>query len=100
MPKRCRYNVGDSYLITCYDLIKKGETDMYNFSTMNNMINMVSQFKNNPTQMLAKKFNIPSELTNPNDIIQHLLNTNQVSKSQIDGFKEMANNPMFKQLFK
>ena len=72
---------------------------MYNFQTMNNMINMVSQFRSNPTQMLAKKFNFPSELTDPNQIIKHLLDTKQVNQSQIDGFKEMANNPMFRQLF-
>lgn len=70
---------------------------MFNFQTMNNMINMVNQFKNNPTQMLAKKFNIPSELTDPNQIIQHLVDSNQVTQEQVDGVKQ---NPMINQIAK
>ena len=73
---------------------------MFNFQTMNNMINMVNQFKNNPTQMLAKKFNIPSELTDPNQIIQHLVDSKQVSQEQVDAVSQLKDNPMFARLFK
>lgn len=49
---------------------------------MNNLIQMVNQFKQNPMVMLSQKYNIPQNLNDPNEIIQHLLNTGQVSQSQ------------------
>lgn len=70
---------------------------MFNFQTMNNMINLVSQFQSNPKQMLAKKYNIPSELTDPNQIIKHLVDSNQVTQEQVDGVKQ---NPMINQIAK
>lgn len=73
---------------------------MFNFQTMNNMINLVSQFQSNPKQMLAKKYNIPSELTDPNQIIQHLVDSKQVSQEQVDAVSQLKDNPMFARLFK
>ena len=70
---------------------------MFNFQTMNNMISMMNQFKSNPSQFLSQKFNVPSDLNDPQKIIQHLLDTNQVTQAQIDAIK---GNPMIKQLFK
>lgn len=71
---------------------------MFNFQTMNNMINMVNQFKNNPTQMLAKKFNIPSELTDPNQILQHLIDSKQVTQEQVNMVNGLKENPAFMKL--
>lgn len=71
---------------------------MFNFQTMNNMINMVNQFKNNPTQMLAKKFNIPSELTDPNQILQHLIDSKQVTQEQVNMVNGLKDNPAFMKL--
>ena len=67
---------------------------------MNNILNLFNQFKQNPIQMLSKRFNIPQNINNPNDIIQHLLNTNQVSQAQVNQAMQMRNNPMIKQLLK
>ena len=61
--------------------------------------NILSQFMENPMQMLLKRYNIPQGMTNPQDIIQHLLNTNQVSQAQVNQAMQMRNNPMFN-LFK
>ncbi len=71
---------------------------MFNFQTMNNMINMVNQFKSNPTQMLAKKFNIPSELTDPNQILQHLIDSKQVTQEQVNMVNGLKENPAFMKL--
>ena len=59
-----------------------------------NMFAMLQQFKNNPMQMLSRRFNIPQGLNDPNEILKHLVDTNQVSQDQINQISQMAN--MFK----
>lgn len=63
------------------------------------MQEMVNQFRQNPMMMLSQKYNIPQNLNNPNQIIQHLLNTGQVSQSQVNQAMQMRNHPMFKGMF-
>ena len=66
---------------------------------MNNMISMYQMFMQNPSQALMEaKFNVPQGMNNPNDIIQHLLNTGQVSQSRVNQVMQMRNNPMIQQL--
>lgn len=65
-----------------------------------NIMQMVNQYKQNPMALLAQRYNIPANLSNPNDIIQHLLNTGQVSQSQVNNAMQMRNNPMIQQLMK
>lgn len=61
-----------------------------------NPFQMMQQFKQNPMSMLSKRFNIPQNMSNdPNQIIQHLMNTGQISQSQYN----MANQQL-KQLRK
>jgi len=66
----------------------------------NNIFNILSQLKANPIQMLSRRFNIPQNMNNPQEIIQHLLNSGQVSQDQVNQAMQMRNNPMFKNLFK
>lgn len=68
--------------------------------TMNNMFELAKQFQSNPMQLLSQKYNIPQNLNNPNEIIQHLLNTGQVSQAQVNRAMQMRNNPIIQQLFK
>ncbi len=49
--------------------------------------------------MLSQRYNIPQNLNNPNEIIQHLLNTGQVSQMQVNQAMQMKDNPMFKGMF-
>lgn len=58
-----------------------------------NILSMYQQMKQNPAQLLSKKFNIPQgvDTTNPNSIIEHLLNSGQVSENQIN---QARNNPI------
>ncbi len=65
---------------------------------LNDLNNIYQQFKQNPMQMLSKRFNIPQNLNNPNDIVQHLLNTGQVTQTQVNQVMNMRNNPLIKQL--
>ena len=67
---------------------------------MNNIMQAYQQFRANPMQMLMQKYNIPQNIdaNNPNDILQHLLNTGQVSQQQINTLQGMRNNPMIQQL--
>lgn len=62
-----------------------------------NIMQMANQFKQNPMSMLQQKFNIPQNLNDPNQIIQHLLNTGQVTQSQVNNAMQMR--PMVEQYF-
>lgn len=68
---------------------------------MNNFLQMYQQFMQNPMTILTKRFNIPEtvDIKDPNAIIQHLLDTNQVSQVQVNSAMQMRNNPMIKQIF-
>lgn len=57
-----------------------------------NMIQMLGQIKNNPISFLQSKgLNVPSGMSNPNDIIQHLMNTGQISQERYNQAFQMAN---------
>jgi hypothetical protein len=61
---------------------------------------MYQQLRSNPMQMLARRFNLPQgmNINNPNDIIQHLLNTRQISQQQLNAVVGMRDNPLIQQL--
>jgi hypothetical protein len=58
----------------------------------NNIFGMLQQLQSNPLQMLSQKFNIPQDLdmNDPNAIIQHLMNTGQVSQQAYNNARNMA----------
>lgn len=64
-------------------------------NNLNDIMNLYQQMQANPIQFLSRKFNIPQNLNSPNDIIQHLLNSGQVTQSQVNQAMRMRNNPMF-----
>lgn len=71
------------------------------FGSMKNMFNQFQSFMGNPVQFLAQnKLNIPQEyLNNPNDAIQHLMNSGQLSQQQynmaVNAAKRIEGNPQF-----
>ena len=67
---------------------------------MNNLMQMISQFRTNPMAMLMQRFNIPQNLQNPQDIVQHLLDSGQVTQDQVNNAMRMRNNPQFKNLMR
>ena len=63
---------------------------MPNKGGMNPMA-MLSQLKNNPLAILKQAgFNVPDNLNNPQEIIQHLMNSGQVSQQQLNQAQQMA----------
>jgi hypothetical protein len=50
--------------------------------------------------MLSKRFNIPENINNPNDIIQHLLNTNQVTQAQVNRAMQIGNDPNIRNMLR
>ena len=63
----------------------------------NNMMQMLMQLKSNPMAVLGQRFNLPQNMNDPNAILQHLLNTGQVSQSQVNQAMQMRN--QFKGMF-
>ena len=57
------------------------------------IMGMYQQFMSNPAQMLSKRFNIPQDVNtqDPNAILQHLINTGQVSQNQVNQVMNMRN---------
>lgn len=57
----------------------------------NNMLGMLSQLKQNPIAMLQRAgYNIPTNLSNPQQIVQHLVQSGQVNQQQLDYAQQMA----------
>ena len=58
---------------------------------MGNIMQMLSQLKSNPMGMLRQAgFNVPDNLNNPQQIIQHLMNSGQVNQNQLNQAQQMA----------
>ena len=66
----------------------------------NNIFGMLNMLMQNPSQFLAQRgINIPNNINDPQAIIQHLLNTGQITQDQVNNAQQMKNSPMFKGLF-
>ena len=58
---------------------------------MGNMMQMLTQLKQNPMGMLQKAgFNVPMGLNGPQQIIQHLTQTGQINQAQLNQAQQMA----------
>lgn len=56
-----------------------------------NPMQMIQQLQANPIQFLQKAgFNVPTNLKDPNAIIQHLMNSGQVSQQRYEQARQMA----------
>ena len=73
------------------------EFDMVN--NINDMMDLYNRIRQNPVQVLSQRFNLPQNINSSQDIIQHLLNTGQVSQDQVNRAMQMQNNPMIRKLF-
>jgi hypothetical protein len=59
---------------------------------------MVSQYKSNPMAAVMQRFNIPRNISNPQDMVQHLLDSGQVTQDQVNNAMRMR--PQFQNLMK
>lgn len=60
---------------------------------MNNLLNlgMLNQLRSNPMALLQRAgLNVPPNLNNPQAIIQHLMNSGQLSQAQMNQAQEIA----------
>ena len=56
-----------------------------------NMMQMLGQLKQNPMALLQRAgMNVPGNITNPQEMIQHLMNSGQISQAQFDNARQMA----------
>ena len=69
-------------------------------NNLNDLMNLYQQMRSNPAQLLSRRFNLPQNVNvnDPNAILQHLLNSGQVSQEQVNRAMGMRNNPMIQQL--
>ena len=63
-------------------------------------MSMLNQLKQNPAAMLASRYNVPQGMTDPNEILQYLLSTGQVSQDQVNKIMQMRNDPRFQQFMR
>ena len=59
-----------------------------------NIMTMLQQFRQNPMQMLLqRRMNVPQNISNdPQAILNHLLQTGQISQQQVNNAYQMAQN--------
>lgn len=50
--------------------------------------------------MVSQRFNIPQNISNPEDMVKHLVNSGQVSQEQVNQAIQKRNNPINPQIFK
>ena len=56
-----------------------------------NPMQMLQQLQQNPAQMLRRAgLNVPDNLNDPNQIIQHLMNSKQVTQQRYEQARQMA----------
>lgn len=69
---------------------------------MNNIFSLFNALTTNPVQALFERgLNVPQNIANnPEQIVQHLLNSGQITQDQVNQAMQMKNNPMFNNLFR
>lgn len=64
---------------------------------MNNIFNRLMQARQNPMAIISQRFNIPQTIQKPQDMVQHLLDTGQITQEQLNQTVQMSKSPQFKQ---
>lgn len=62
-----------------------------------NIFQMIMQARQNPMAVISQRFNIPENIQKPQDIVQHLLDSGQITQDQLNKTMRMSRNPQFKQ---
>lgn len=82
--------------MSLFDSLSKASATTPTANRSANPMQVLSQLRSNPVQMLSKAgYNIPENIgNNPQAIVQHLLNTNQVTQQRFNQSQIMANRMM------
>lgn len=70
------------------------------YHPQNNFAEFITQFRQNPRAMIAQRYDIPPDMNDPNQILQYLLNTNQITQDQVNRVMQMRNDPQMQQLMR
>lgn len=63
---------------------------LFNMLGGQNPMQMLMQLKQNPLSLLQRVgFNIPTNLTNPQQIVEHLTKTGQINQAQLNQAQQM-----------
>lgn len=65
---------------------------------MNNLFQMVMQARSNPMAIISQRFNIPQNIQKPQDMVQHLLDSGQITQEQLNQTMQMSKSPQFKKM--
>ena len=58
---------------------------------LGNMMQTLGQLKSNPIALLSKAgFKLPANITDPQQIVQHLTQTGQINQAQLNQAQQMA----------
>ena len=64
---------------------------LFNLLNQNNMLGILSQLKQNPMAVLRKAgLNVPTNLSNPTEILNHLVRSGQINQAQLNQVQQMA----------
>lgn len=68
---------------------------------INSMVSVYQQYRNNPMEAVRSMYDVPNDIdeSNPDAIIQHLYNTQQISQQQLNRVNSLRNNPIINMLF-
>lgn len=55
-----------------------------------NLFELYNKFRQNPMSMLQQRYNIPSEIQNPEEIVKHLVSTGQITQNQVNQAMNMS----------
>lgn len=59
---------------------------------MNNPLQMIQMLQASPAALLKRAgLNVPANLTNPQEIVEHLTRTGQISQERLNQAQQMAN---------
>lgn len=62
-----------------------------------NIFQAIMQARQNPMNIISKRFNVPQDMQDPQQIVQHLLDSGQISQGQLNQTMQLSRNPQFKQ---
>ena len=64
------------------------------------IVQLAQQFRQDPLAVLQRRFNLLTQMNNPQEIVQHLLNSGQVTQEQVNQAVRMKDDPSLRQLFR
>ena len=65
-----------------------------------NIFQRIMQARQNPMAVISQRFNIPGNITKPEDMVQHLLDSGQITQEQLNRTMQFSRNPQIMNMMK